>query len=110
MRISSTAHQFANHMLVWGPLFLLFLLFPVAVMWWLIRLLTPEHPVWRLSLTVWLLVGTVAWFWLLSNPLLPSWLAWMRRDPNGWVSAAVLAAPVAGVAALLARLRYHYPD
>jgi hypothetical protein len=97
-------------MLVWGPLFLLVLLFPVAVAWWLIRLLTPEHPVWRLSLTVWLLVGTVAWFWLLSDPTLPRWLAWMRRDPNGWVSAAVLAAPVAGVAALLARFRYHYPD
>lgn len=89
---------------------MLFLLLPVAVLWWLIRLLTPTHPVWRLSLTVWLLVGTVAWFWLVADPPLPGWLAWMRRDPKGWVSAAVLAAPVAGVAALLARFRYHYPD
>jgi len=98
-------------MLIWGPLFLLALLLPVAAAWWLIRLLTPEHPVWRLSLTVWLLVGTGVWFWLLSDPTLPKWVAWLlHRDPNGWVTAAVLASPVAGDAALLARFRYHYPD
>jgi hypothetical protein len=98
-------------MLVWGPIFLIILLTPVAVAWWVIRQITPEHPVWRVSLTVWLLVGTVAWFWLQAGPTLPRWVKWLaHRDPNGWVTAAVLAAPVAGTAALFARFRYHYPD